>query len=98
MKARVLTSDVLLGIAPIALMIAVWQALISFGYAPATVLPPPGQVFLRLVRQLGNNEYQQDIAATLFRLFAGFAIAVVLGVSIGLAAAASPAATARNPP
>src|ERR1700721_1080523 len=94
MKGRVLTSDVLLGIAPIALMIAVWQALISFGYAPATLLPPPGAVFMRLVRQLGNNEYQQDIAANLFRLFAGFAIAVVLGVGIGLAAAASPAVNA----
>ena len=38
--------------------------------------------------------FQQEIAATLIRLFAGFAIAVVLGVSIGIAAAASPAINA----
>jgi ABC-type nitrate/sulfonate/bicarbonate transport system permease component len=94
MKQGALTSDLLLGIIPIALLIALWQALISFGYAPATLLPPPGRVFLRLAQQLGNREFQQEIAATLFRLFAGFAIAVVLGIGIGLAAAASPAVNA----
>jgi ABC-type nitrate/sulfonate/bicarbonate transport system permease component len=94
MNARAVTSDVLLGIVPIALVIALWQALASFGYAPATLLPPPGRVFTRLVQQLANGTYQQEIAATLFRLFAGFLIAVVVGVAIGLAAAASPAINA----
>src|SRR5207245_5426254 len=37
---------------------------------------------------------QQEIVATLIRLFAGFAIAVVLGVGIGIAAAANPAINA----
>ena len=94
MRARGLTSDVLFGLVPIALLVAVWQALISFNYAPVTLLPPPGLVFARLARQLVTSTFQQEIAATLFRLFAGFAIAVVLGVSIGLAAAASPAVNA----
>ena len=49
-------------------MLAIWQGLISFGYAPVTLLPPPGQVFMRLARQLANTEYQQDIAATLNRM------------------------------
>src|SRR5258706_4623409 len=48
-------------------------------------------VFLRLVQQLLTSTFQQEIGATLFRLFAGFSIAVIFGVSIGLAAAASPA-------
>jgi ABC-type nitrate/sulfonate/bicarbonate transport system permease component len=94
MNRSPLTSELLLGMIPIALLIAVWQALISFGYAPASLLPPPGGVFMRLAQQLADSEYQQAIAATLFRLFAGFAIAVVLGVGIGLAAAASPAVNA----
>src|ERR1700753_2137298 len=94
MKARALTSELLLGLIPIALLIALWQAVISFGYAPATLLPPPGRGLTRLPQQLGNPEFQQEIAATLFRLFAGFAIAVVLGIGIGLAAAASPAVNA----
>jgi ABC-type nitrate/sulfonate/bicarbonate transport system permease component len=94
MNARTVTSDILLGIVPIVLLIALWQALVSFGYAPATLLPPPGRVFMRLLQQLLTGTYQQEIAATLFRLFTGFSIAVVLGVSIGLAAAASPAINA----
>ena len=94
MNVRAVTSDVLLGIVPIALLIALWQALVLFGYAPATLLPPPGLVFMRLVHQLSTSEYQQEIAATLFRLFSGFSIAVVLGVAIGLAAATHPAVNA----
>jgi len=72
----------------IALFIALWQSLVTFGYAPATLLPPPGAVFLRLGQQLGTVEFMHEIGATLFRLFAGFGIAVVFGVSIGIAAAA----------
>jgi ABC-type nitrate/sulfonate/bicarbonate transport system permease component len=98
MNGRALTSELLLGIIPIALLIVLWQALISFGYAPATLLPPPGRVFMRMVQQFATPEFQQEIAATLFRLFAGFAIAVVLGVGIGLAAVASPAINAAVRP
>jgi ABC-type nitrate/sulfonate/bicarbonate transport system permease component len=94
MNLRAATSDVLLGIVPIALLIALWQAISSFGYAPPALLPPPGMVFLRLVQQLLSSAFQQEIAATLFRLFAGFSIAVILGVTIGLAAAASHAINA----
>ena len=94
MNVRAVTSDLLLGLIPIALVIAVWQALVTFGFAPLKLLPPPGQVFARMVQQLLTDTFRQEIAATLFRLFAGFSIAVLLGVSIGLAAAASPAINA----
>jgi ABC-type nitrate/sulfonate/bicarbonate transport system permease component len=94
MNARAFRSDVLVGLVPIALLVALWQALVSFGYAPMTLLPPPGVVFDRLLQQLLTDTFQREIAATLFRLFAGFSIAVVLGVVIGLAAAASPAINA----
>ncbi len=65
MNPRAITSDVLLGLIPIALLIAVWQALVSFGYAPVTLLPPPGRVFLRMGQQLLTSTFQQEIAATL---------------------------------
>jgi ABC-type nitrate/sulfonate/bicarbonate transport system permease component len=90
MNPRAVISDVLLGIVPIALLITLWTALVSFGYAPAALLPPPGVVFTRLAQQLFSRSYQQEIAATLFRLFTGFSIAVILGVIVGLAAATSP--------
>ncbi|WIW44604.1 ABC transporter permease subunit [Bradyrhizobium sp. 62B] len=89
--ARFLSPNILLGIAPIVLIVALWQGLVSFGFAPAVLLPPPGFVFGRLLQQLATWTFQQEIVATLIRLFAGFAIAVVLGVSLGIAAAASPA-------
>jgi NitT/TauT family transport system permease protein len=94
MNARAIASDLLLGSIPIVLLIAVWQGLVSFGYAPVTLLPPPGHVFARMIEQLATFTFQQEIAATLFRLFAGFCIAVVLGVTIGLAAAVNPAINA----
>jgi ABC-type nitrate/sulfonate/bicarbonate transport system permease component len=89
MTARSAT-DLLLGLVPIVLVVLLWQALISFGYAPQSLLPPPGQVFARMGQLFLDITFQQDIVATLFRLFAGFAIAVVLGVGIGIAAAVSP--------
>jgi ABC-type nitrate/sulfonate/bicarbonate transport system permease component len=94
MNARAVTTDVVLGMVPIVLLIAVWQAIDSFGYAPVTLLPPPGVVFMRLAQQLTTSGFQDEIAATLFRLFAGFSIAVILGISIGLAAAVNPAVNA----
>jgi NitT/TauT family transport system permease protein len=93
-NARALASEVALGIVPIALLIAVWQAIDSLGYAPLSLLPPPGRVFGRLLQQLFTGAFQQEIAITLLRLFAGFSIAVIFGVTIGLAAAASPAVNA----
>ncbi|MCS3928120.1 NitT/TauT family transport system permease protein [Bradyrhizobium elkanii] len=94
MTSRLTSINVVLGLAPIVLVIAVWQGLVSFGFAPAVLLPPPGYVFSRLLQQLVTWTFQLEIAATLIRLFAGFAIAVVLGVSIGIAAAANPAINA----
>src|SRR5450755_3139680 len=94
MNTRAVTTDVLLGIAPLALSVALWQAISSFGYAPVTLLPPPGLVFTRLVQQLFTSEFQQEIGATLFRLFAGFSIAVILGVPRVLAATTNPASNA----
>src|SRR3979409_267781 len=98
MNARAVTMDILLGIVPIALLVALWQAIASFGYAPATLLPPPGLVFTRLVQQLFTSTFQHEIGATLFRLFAGFSVAVILGVPSALRASASPAVNAMVRP
>jgi ABC-type nitrate/sulfonate/bicarbonate transport system permease component len=98
MKARVITTDLLLGLIPIALLIALWQALVAFGYAPLTILPSPVHVFERMAKLLVTEAFQQQIAATLFRLFAGFSIAVLAGVSIGVAAAVNPLVNAAVRP
>jgi len=79
-------ADVLVGLVPIALIVGLWQLLASTGVAPASLLPAPGAVFARLVEQLGSPSYLGHAVTTLFRLFAGFGIAVVIGVALGMAA------------
>jgi hypothetical protein len=79
-------ADLLVGLVPIALIVGLWQLLASTGVAPASLLPAPGAVFARLVEQLGSPTYLGHAATTLFRLFAGFGIAVVIGVALGVAA------------
>jgi len=82
-------AEVALGIVPIAAILLLWYALAASGKTPAAILPPPGAVFTRLIQQFGTAEYWSHAAVTMFRLFSGFSIAVVLGVSLGLAATGS---------
>ena len=98
MNGRGVTTDLLLGLIPITLLLAIWQGTVSFGLAPPTLLPPPGHVFMRMAEQLVTASFDQEILATLFRLFAGFLIAVVLGIAIGLAAAVNPTINAAVRP
>jgi len=76
-----------LGLLPPACLVAVWHGIAVAGLAPAALLPLPSAVFARLLQQLHNPLFLQHAATTLFRLFAGFAIAVVVGVGLGIAAA-----------
>jgi NitT/TauT family transport system permease protein len=81
--------DVSIGIVPIALLLALWYGIAASGLAPAALLPTPQAVFARLIQNLGDPFFLQHAAITLFRLFAGYAIAVVFGVALGVAATGS---------
>jgi NitT/TauT family transport system permease protein len=83
--------EIAIGILPIALVIALWHAIAASGIAPAVLLPPPAAVFARLIEQAGNLQFLQNAGITLFRLFAGFSIALVIGVTLGVAATGSKA-------
>lgn len=83
------TTEILIGALPIALILALWHGLAVTGMAPPSLLPAPLAVFARLAEQLGNPSFLQHAATTLFRLFVGFAIAVVIGVTAGVAATGS---------
>jgi ABC-type nitrate/sulfonate/bicarbonate transport system permease component len=91
---RRLSLELLVGAIPIVLLLALWQGLTAAGMAPPSLLPPPWSVFARLAQQIADPTFLQHAAITLFRLFAGFALAVVIGVTIGVAAAGSRAAEA----
>jgi ABC-type nitrate/sulfonate/bicarbonate transport system permease component len=78
------------GAVPIVLLLAIWHGITAFGLAPPSLLPPPLAVFARLGEQLRNPLFIGHAGVTLLRLFAGFSIAVALGVGLGLLATASP--------
>jgi ABC-type nitrate/sulfonate/bicarbonate transport system permease component len=81
------TWQVLFGLLPILSLIAVWHVVAASGMAPAALLPSPLAVFTRLTEQLQTASFLHHVATTLFRLFTGFGIAVVVGVGLGIAAA-----------
>ena len=83
------SGEVAIGILPIALVLALWHGIAASGIAPPVLLPPPGAVFARLLEQAGNRQFLEHVGVTLFRLFAGFSIAVIVGIVVGLAATGS---------
>jgi len=88
------TSEILIGMAPILLILALWHGLTASGMAPPSLLPAPRAVFARLAEQLANPSFLGHAATTLFRLFVGFCIAVIIGVTAGVAATGSRAVEA----
>ena len=81
--------DGLLGALPLAAIVGLWQVIVLAGLAPPALLPAPDAVLMRLVQQFGSSAYLDHVATTLGRLFAGFGIAVMVGVGLGLAATGS---------
>lgn len=89
MTAARRTVEIGLGILPIALLIGIWHGVAVSGIAPPVLLPAPMAVFARLFQQIGNPQFLEHAGVTLFRLFAGYSIAVVAGIVLGVAATGS---------
>lgn len=83
-------SELAIGMIPLLLLLLLWQYLTAFKIAPPTLLPPPGAVFTRVFHLLGDPTFLGHVATTLYRLFWGFGLAVVVGVGLGIAAVGSP--------
>jgi ABC-type nitrate/sulfonate/bicarbonate transport system permease component len=69
---------------PLILLIAAWQAASSSGLLPKSVLPAFWDVATALGRLVGSGEIFPHTAASFGRAGAGFAIAVVGGIALGL--------------
>jgi ABC-type nitrate/sulfonate/bicarbonate transport system permease component len=80
---------VVVGALPLVGVLALWYAVCALRLAPVSLLPPPDAVARRLIVLLGDKTFLTHTGITLFRLFAGFGIALVLGVGIGILAAGS---------
>lgn len=81
--------DLWLGLLPLLLVVAVWQGLLSGGAVSPALLPSPARVAARLAADLTDPGFLDNVLVTLRRLLAGFAIALVLGVVLGIAGATS---------
>lgn len=78
-----------LGLLPVLALLGLWQGAVSGGLVPAALLPAPAAVLGRLGQSLADPAFLGHAGVTLRRLFAGFLLALALGVPLGLAGARS---------
>jgi ABC-type nitrate/sulfonate/bicarbonate transport system permease component len=79
-----LRNRVLLPLAGVLIVLAVWEATVVVYQLPVIVLPSPWQVAATLVALLGTPAFWRDVRVSLFEFGTGYAIGVVLGVALGL--------------
>jgi ABC-type nitrate/sulfonate/bicarbonate transport system permease component len=66
------------------LLLVCWELATRAGYFSAFMLPPPKDVAARLVADVTSGDFLQNAVATLYRTCFGFAIAAIVGVTLGL--------------
>lgn len=67
-----------------ALLISLWQALVSAGVYSPVLLPGPGQVGSYLLKAIGDGSLAEACWITLKRLLIGYSIGCALGLPLGL--------------
>ncbi|HLI12125.1 MAG TPA: ABC transporter permease [Alphaproteobacteria bacterium] len=75
------------GLAPFVvpiLVIATWEIAARLGGGNDILLPPPSQVFVALIELIRTGTLFDDITASMMRVAAGYALAVIVAVPIGL--------------
>jgi NitT/TauT family transport system permease protein len=65
-------------------LLSLWAALSGLRLYPESVFPSPGAVAAGFAEEVTNGHMSRDIVASLFRVAAGFSLAVSLGVPLGL--------------
>jgi sulfonate transport system permease protein len=67
------------------LIVVLWQGLFHLGYLNPLLLPPPTQVALAFWDLLKTGALPRHIGISILRVLEGYAIAAVLGLSLGTA-------------
>ena len=73
----------------ITIVIGGWQLLVESGWRPEFTFPSPFTVFERLWTDLGTAEFWTAVSVTMQRAVKGYALALVIGVAVGLAVSRS---------
>lgn len=64
--------------------VAAWSVLFKTGVFPDSAFPSPGQVVEGFSEEARRGRLFDDVVASLFRVGAGFGLAVLLGIPLGL--------------
>jgi ABC-type nitrate/sulfonate/bicarbonate transport system permease component len=75
----------LYGPAAMAMFLVVWEAWAYFAAIPELYLPRPSVVIMTLIELFAYKGLAYDLMLTLYRIFAGFFLAAIAGVAIGVA-------------
>ena len=73
-------------VAPLTLL-AGWEVAARFGIINTLLLPPPSKAFADLIVLVSSGYLWNALYASLFRVVCGFALAVTVGVCLGIAMA-----------
>lgn len=73
-----------LGWGSMALVLVMWELAAHLFNVSALYLPRPSQIVVALVTLFGSGGLTYDLGATLWRIFAGFTIALASGTLLGL--------------
>ena len=84
----------ILGALPLLALVAVWEVVARLGLVAPGLLPRPAAVLARCGAAFTDPGFLGDASITAWRLFAGFCLAAVVGIGLGLAGAASRTAAA----
>jgi ABC-type nitrate/sulfonate/bicarbonate transport system permease component len=74
---------------PLLVIGLIWEAVARTGIFPDVLFPPVSQVLATAGRLISRGIMQQHLISTMYRLLAGFAVAAVFGVPLGLLMARS---------
>jgi|SRR5579884_4206343 len=73
-----------LGWLVIVLLLVLWEAVVAVAQLNPIYLPRPSHILAALVTMFGSGGLFTDLAATLGRIFGGFAISLVIGTLLGV--------------
>ncbi|ATN32304.1 ABC transporter permease [Rhizobium sp. ACO-34A] len=82
-------SPLVIGAAPIILLLTLWAWLAASGIAPRALLPSPLDVAGRTLQSLSDPEFLSNVGVTLIRLVSGFAIGLAAGTVLAVLSVSS---------
>src|SRR3569832_1891073 len=88
-RKRLLDDPRVLGWGSVVLVLAFWEITARLTGVNSLYLPRPSQIVVALIAMFQTGGLFYDLLVTLYRIFAGFGIALVVGILLGVWSAAA---------